>query len=97
MTYEERLAALGITQRGQLASGFKPDMLGISEFHESEYVNKDAGMRIKAPALNLDLSHLNDPRCVDSKKFGRRGGKKVHALGKGRDGGKHYWKLRKQG
>ncbi len=89
MTYEERLAALGITNRGKLAGSFDDPSQSVGIGRESEYVNPKAGMRIKRPELTEDLSHLNDPRWRRSKETGHAGGRVAAERGASSGGGNH--------
>lgn len=58
--YELRLATLGITQRGQLATGFE-DSGVVVQFRESHLINRAASTVEKPPPLTEDLSALNPP------------------------------------
>jgi hypothetical protein len=55
--YEKRLAALGITNRGQLATGFE-DGGFILQNREAHFIDPKASRVAKAPPLE-DLSALN--------------------------------------
>lgn len=57
--YEEKLAALGITNRGQLASGFI--QIGVEQFHESELINPRALRSDFIRPVAEDLTRLNPP------------------------------------
>lgn len=56
--YEKRLAALGITNRGQLATGFE-DGGAVIPFRESPLLDRAASTVAKPPPLTEDLSSLN--------------------------------------
>ena len=68
--YEEKLAALGITNRGQLATGF--ETIGVHQFHESSLINRSAHRSDFIRPVAEDLTALNPPHTATFQKAARK-------------------------
>jgi hypothetical protein len=82
MSYEARLAALGI-DRAAITERFEAARVRTIGLTESPLVDRDASMKVAPPPLSEDLSHLNDPDLARRQRLGRIGGKRAaHRKGK---------------